>query len=262
MKVGSDRPIKRVAAVEQVQNVIETCRLLSGQPSPYFKIFAIGFNKTGTTSLYTLFRQLGFTAMDGPHWRKQEQWHVHYQFQAFSDGPPEDFRVLDKTFPRSKFILNVRDLQEWLDSRIEHVRLRMRDPRYKARMSKGKLPDLDIICEWIRNRQKHHLAVLSYFRHRPDDLLVLNFIADPDASRKVAAFLQCAPPDAAKPYTRSTAATRSHGQLCNDALLRSAFNQLSIPDAERHYDVLLPCLLAEEQRANFLCDTRLGPPPP
>jgi len=257
VNTAATRPIKQAAPAEQVQNVIDTCKLLSGQPTDYFKIFAIGFNKTGTTSLYTLFKELGFAAMDGPHWRKREDWHIHYQFQAFSDGPPDDFRLLDQTFPRSKFILNVRELDEWLDSRIEHIRFRMQDKNYTARMSKGRLPDEDIICAWIQKRQRYHLDVLMHFESRKSDLLILNFISDDNATAKVADFLGRHSSNAKKPFTRSTPQTRTAGRLRNQDLLMSAFKRMNLPLCESHYDLLLPSLLPDSTKNLYPHDTRL-----
>ncbi|KUF08984.1 sulfotransferase [Pseudoponticoccus marisrubri] len=234
------RPIELAASEELVRNVINTVRAQEGLDTSYYKVFAIGFNKTGTTSLSTVFQKLGFTPMDGPHWRKTSEWWIHYQFQAFSDGPPEDFRHLDRSFPRSKFILNVRNLDEWIDSRIEHVRVRMKEPKYRAQMSGGKLPGRKSIRNWVKRRQEHHADVLDYFAERPDDLLVLNYITESNAPERVARFLGKPTAGLSKPYVRSTAVTREHNTLKNEALIRETLEEIGIPREHHGADVLIP----------------------
>ncbi len=242
MKVSKDRPINKVAALPQVENIVRTVRSIEGLDKDYYKVFAIGFNKTATTSLYSLFTQLGYEAMDGPHWRKTADWHIHYQFQTFSDGPPEDFRYLDKTFPRSKFILNVRDLREWLDSRIEHVRYRLEDPRYRNRPGAKKLPDVNGVMKWVERRDEHHLQVLDYFSSRKDDLLVVNFIKDPLAVEKICDFLRKPLAGVDKPYNRSTPKNREPGTVLNQEVIETALDKLGVKASERDNDIYCPSL--------------------
>lgn len=256
MKVSDERPIKRVAAQDLVENVIKTTLSKAGLDTDYYKVFAIGFYKTGTTSIYKLFAGFGLSAMDGPHWRKNEQWSIHYQFQAFSDGPPEDFRHLDATFPRSKFILNVRDLDEWLDSRVEHVRFRRKDPKYKSKMSQGKEPDVDMLVSWIQRRQKYHLDVLSYFHDRPSDLMVVNYISNEKGAELIAGFLGFDTDGIAKPYERSTPKTRTQGRLRNSSLIEEAFNRLDIMSDDHRSDVLCRSLMDRADALKYQCDTR------
>ncbi len=226
---SEERPIKIAARESLVANVLNTVASIEGRDKDYFKVFTVGFNKTGTTSIYSLFRQLGFEAMDGPHWRRSSKWHLHYQFQTFTDGPPEDFRYLDKTFPNSKFILNVRKLDEWLDSRIEHVRHRMKSPTYKAKMSDGDLPTVDVLVEWIKKRDRHHRDVVDYFQERKESLLIVNYIDDEEAGIKIATFVGRTLSDKhEKPYMRSTPKTREMGILRNKEMIEHAFSRLGI----------------------------------
>lgn len=226
-----ERPIKIAARLSLIENVVRTMNSIQGRDPDYFKVFSVGFNKTGTTSMYSLFRSLGFEAMDGPHWRSSSKWHIHYQFQTFTDGPPENFRYLDATFPNSKFILNVRRLDEWLDSRIEHVRHRMQEPTYNAKWAGSKLPTVDVLKRWIRKRDEHHHDVLKYFQSRKDALLVVNYIDDQDASKRIAGFVGRDLGGSEKPYTRSTPVTRKKGELRNREMIEQAFCDLGIaPD--------------------------------
>ena len=238
-RVSENRPVHRVADPDLITNVIETTKLKYGIPTDYFKVFAIGFNKTATTSMSKLFEQAGLTVMDGPHWRKASKWHILEQFQAFTDGPPDDFAALDRTYPRSKFILNVRNLDEWMDSRMEHIKFRMSEGTHKARGDWRLAPGA--FQSWVRKREEHHRAVLRHFDGRPDDLLVVNFIKDPAASQKLADFIGFEK-GGEIPYERSTPKTREPGQLTNADAIADCLNALGIPPRDWSNDILCPSL--------------------
>lgn len=101
--------------------------------SGYNKVFCIGFNKTGTTSLERLLTMFGFKTGDQPvaeilslDWlinRNPERIIKYcYTADAFQDAPfsfPGLYKVLDEVFPNSKFILTVRNNpDEWFDSLV------------------------------------------------------------------------------------------------------------------------------------------------
>lgn len=73
------------------------------------KVFAIGFNKTGTSSLDHLFAVLGYDTYHGTIWRSErpDGWFLNSR-DAFSDGIPHDLDAIDAGFPGSRFILQVR----------------------------------------------------------------------------------------------------------------------------------------------------------
>ncbi len=103
-------------------HIVRTGLSKAGVDRSYVKVFAIGFNKTATTSIDTLFGKLGYQARyHGTAWRPEKAHRVHWQWQAFSDGKPDNFKRLDQIYPRARFILNTRDPLEWLDSRYQHV---------------------------------------------------------------------------------------------------------------------------------------------
>jgi hypothetical protein len=94
------------------------------------KVFCIGMNKTGTTSLGRTFRELGFEVGNQT---KAERLLPEYRLgnfdaiirytksaQVFQDIPfslPNTYRYLRETYPNAKFILTVRDNPEqWANS--------------------------------------------------------------------------------------------------------------------------------------------------
>lgn len=92
------------------------------------KIFCIGFNKTGTTSLHHFFLKNKLKSTHNTSWwnyTKKEQFN---SYDVYTDGYERyenkrkfpDLKFLKKTFSDCKFILNTRDLDKWLLSRLNH----------------------------------------------------------------------------------------------------------------------------------------------
>jgi hypothetical protein len=151
------------------------------------KIFAVGFNKTGTSSLHALFKSLGLLSYHGSRWRSCENVKLLKSYDCFSDDIPKDLGKLDELFPRSKFILQVRELDAWVYSRLAHI------ARAKAKGKYISNPFWDMtegcVKYWILQRNSYHAFVLDFFSSRPEDLLVINFIRNSDAASLVSHFL-------------------------------------------------------------------------
>jgi hypothetical protein len=212
-------------------NLARTYLARAGLDRRYFKVFAIGLHKTGTRSIHQIFGRAGLSARHSTTWPEPPAWLERASAQAFSDGTATGFAWLDRTYPRSRFILNVRDLDEWLDSWIEH------------RVHRAKAPSAEEIVQRILNRNNHHQAVLDHFASRPDDLLIVNYIREPDAAARIAAFL--GRPDAAgagKPHIRNRRDRRVHGELVHESLIRGCLQYLGIPKSEWSNDLHCPSL--------------------
>jgi len=186
------------------------------------KVFCIGQNKTGTTSIEKVLKQLGYKMGNQ---QKGEllthEWAVRNfkniiklckTADAFQDVPfSNDFtyQALDISFPKSKFILTVRENKDvWFDSItrfhtkiVGKGRLPTADDlkgfkyRYQGFMweaaqvkygiNEDTLYDREIYTNQYEN---HNKRVLDYFKHRQEDLLVLD-IAETDAMEKIYDFL-------------------------------------------------------------------------
>jgi hypothetical protein len=212
--------------LKQAQSFVRTGLSKTGLDRSYFKVFAIGFNKTATSSIAAVLSQCGLSTVHSVWWRRTASPLAHWSFDAFSDGPPDHFEVLDRRYPRSKFILNVRDLNEWIDSRIEHYKDGIRTEGWVS----WKAHDDDAVKAWIAKRNAHHLRVLHYFSTRPNDLLVINYIRDPQAARMISSFVGRFR-DFERPYIQSVATNRQAGQLLNAEQIRRCFGELGIPRA-------------------------------
>jgi hypothetical protein len=186
------------------------------------KVFCIGANKTGTTSVEAVFRSLGLKVGNQEKaelllndWAKRDFRNIIRYCrwaEAFQDIPfsyPDTFRAMDSAFPGSKFILTVRSSpDEWFDSLVRfHSRLigknrvptaddlRQYNYRYPGFIweaqrlrygaTEATLYDRDL---YIQGYEDHNRQVIEYFKDRPEDLLVLN-IAEADAMRKLLTFL-------------------------------------------------------------------------
>ena len=99
----------------------------------YSKIFGIGHNKTATTSLEAILKAYGF-AMPKQHEQEtlavKQSLRGNYEplkrlverFDAFQDLPFSEghcYVVCDALFPNSKFILTIRDEEEWFNSFVK-----------------------------------------------------------------------------------------------------------------------------------------------
>ena len=213
------------------------------------KIFAVGFNKSGTSSLDHVFKKFGLISFHGKHWRSCDNLALLRTYDCFSDGIPADLEKLDRLFPESKFILQVRDLEGWLYSRLAHI-----DRGKNGDASYGGNAEWEVsehaVKSWIEQRNEHHLHVLNYFAERPNDLLVVNFIRDETAATKVCNFLGYAGEYARPQKNVSPTKTipEQHQRLVHDCA-----QQLGVTDEEWSYDILCPSQLAHE--SGFPADT-------
>ena len=238
-------------------NLLIGCRLLLNTLGlrKSRKVFAIGFNKCATTSLDALFTTLGLASYHGIRWRSCNNIWLLRTFDCFSDGIPMDLPKLDTSFPGAKYILQVRDLESWVYSRLAHIERSKTQGLYR--------PSLDwdttnyAVRSWILQRNRHHLFIQKYFADRPNDLLIVNFIRDPTAGTRVANFLDFRgtfdrPENNVNP---AKSVPSSHVNL-----LSACAAELHIPVDELQYDIYCPSLLASETDSWFPADTfrRIG----
>ena len=162
------------------------------------KIFIIGFNKCGTRTLHHFFSQNGLSCI---HWddgklAKQMKKNViqkkpilrgyahinvfsdmefiHGKRRVFIEGY-KWFKKLDAQFPNSKFILNTRNVNNWIKSRCKH-----KNGQYIEEHKKvfGVKQSKELTKLWKKEWTKHHQNVLAHFRNRPETLCVFNIETD------------------------------------------------------------------------------------
>lgn len=191
------------------------------------KIFGIGRNKTGTTSLKAAMKDLGYVVGNQREaekllfeWAERDfnsliKYCKSAQFfQDFPFSKPYTFMILDHEFPNSKFILTVRNSPEqWYESVVKFQTqkwgkngnlptkedLQQANYIYKGRPWDSKW--LSGVTTKSNLYDKQHLIdsyiqyneiVKDYFRHRPEDLLILN-VAEKGAYHNLCEFLEIEP---------------------------------------------------------------------
>tara|TARA_R110002012_G_scaffold315003_1_gene528249 strand:+ start:560 stop:1183 length:624 start_codon:yes stop_codon:yes gene_type:complete len=189
------------------------------------KIFCVGLNKTGTSSLHQAFTVLGINSV---HYKGIEKTDIkeiiqtnylagnnilngieHYD--AYSDwdlGPStiDIVKEFDRQYPNSKFVLNIRDMEGWLNSREKHVE---RNQERKKKEPSADINWLEVDREaWATQFKRHYAGVNNYFRGREDQLLAFD-VTKGDGWEKLCPFLDCPIPSAPFPRENMAAHKKS-----------------------------------------------------
>ncbi|RMA57964.1 sulfotransferase [Ulvibacter antarcticus] len=173
------------------------------------KIFCIGLNKTGTTTIekflfdntYKLGNQEEAEHLVEDWFKRDFKSLITYckKYEAFQDAPfslPYTFIILEQYFPNAKFILTVRDSpDQWYNSLTKfHSKLwsngidapTIEDLKNAEYLYKGYAYDVNralfntpendpynkkILIEYYKD---HNSIVKEYFRSQPNKLLVIN----------------------------------------------------------------------------------------
>ena len=156
-----------------------------------YKIFVIGFNKTGTRSLYNYFKDNKIPSI---HWHKGKLARVMKKilikettnerlrriscFYRYGGLPRQNyahvtfFKEMEQQYPDAKFILNIRDVENWIKSRNNHDNY-TRDICKILKMTKEELNE-----KWRNDYKEHIENVISYFSDKPNKLLVFDIEKD------------------------------------------------------------------------------------
>jgi hypothetical protein len=204
------------------------------------KVFCIGANKTGTSSLSKLFSDLGYNVPS----QKFQETHlrdIHLNFNVkkftnfvnkydfFQDIPfsLDNFYVrVDTLYPNSKFILTIRDSEEWYKSLINFHLSKMNKDKQLTRISSiknvkkndlkrikwidnnysyeiiknyhvSKIVDYKIKYDWSLLYDKDHYInsyeqriseIIKFFQKKKDQLLIIDITKEND-TRKLFKFL-------------------------------------------------------------------------
>lgn len=190
------------------------------------KVFCIGRNKTGTTSIKVCLKELGYKVGNQAKGELLLEKYLARDFNsiikfsksadAFQDVPfslPFTYMFLDQAYPGSKFILTIRDSpDQWYNSLVNFhskkfgkrngiptsedlKRAVYRKKGYIWRVVNGvyAAPEYDPYHKdtLIRNYEWHNYSVNQYFRYK-NNLLTIN-ISDPKAYKKMCTFLDKTP---------------------------------------------------------------------
>lgn len=177
------------------------------------RVFGIGLSRTGTTSLNEALNILGIKSV---HWPKSEAEIAAHQ-GATDITVAWRFQELDREYPGSKFILTVRELNQWLNSCSKHyhaitklglygqLKPEERSFCFKAEYRLYGRPFIEtdpyfnfdsLKFAWAMGQ--HTGRVISYFQDRTD-LLMLD-VTEGNAWEKLCPFLELPIPDCPFPH--------------------------------------------------------------
>jgi hypothetical protein len=175
------------------------------------KVFGIGLPKTGTTSLNAALNHLGFNSIHNPLDLRRQAHEGQYRFDrddwdALTNFGEHFYPQLDEAYPGSKFILTVRNEEEWAESWKRQIADTDGEPKssiitksnwYRPgawyllarkalageRELRSSLKETRIeifgTYKFNHNRcryvyRKHKEGVMSYFSDRKEDILVID----------------------------------------------------------------------------------------
>jgi hypothetical protein len=147
------------------------------------KIFGIGLNKTGTTTLGGCFKILGFSHQSGSSSLLQDLVLNKNYDNIFTTIKANDsfedlpwnliYKYLDKKFPNSKFILTLRkDKKTWLTSFKNHCNRGAGMP-LNRKLAFGYDEVDGNENEFLKIYEKHNKDVKDYFKNKPNQLLTI-----------------------------------------------------------------------------------------
>ena len=140
------------------------------------KIFSLGLTKTGTTSLHHALTTLKIKSTHSMDHARAIDKSIREgklglstipNIQAVTGGTVwhQHLQILDQQYPGSKFILPVRNINDWLISIKRHT------IKHNQSAKIARLFDPD----QLRQQYHDHVSkVKKYFEQRPQDLLILN----------------------------------------------------------------------------------------
>ncbi|WP_146166703.1 sulfotransferase family protein [Streptosporangium nondiastaticum] len=206
---------------------------LSLPPTTKPKVFGIGLSRTGTLSLTTALRTLGF---DTAHYPSDASTYatllagtarfgVLDRYDGITDITVVPYyQELDLLWPGAKFVLTVREEESWLRSCRRHWERPIGNKTGNEIGNKAALgehyPDLQRFLRsavygchafhrerFLRVARRHTAEVLRHFAGRDGDLLVLD-ITDGQGYERLAPFLGLPVPDEPFPHHNNR---REHG---------------------------------------------------
>lgn len=174
------------------------------------KVFLIGFNKTATTTFHKFFLRNGKKSV---HWKVdgrlvavdvaknmasfKDPFSGYDEYEVFTDLEcvnDKRFPLLEvyKWFssfyawhPKAKFILNTRNVDDWISSRLKHGEGRYLEwYLYHYGVKKKE----DVVLKWRLDFYQHHYNVLKFFEDKPGSLLVYDI--DRDNPEKICSFMK------------------------------------------------------------------------
>ena len=153
------------------------------------KTFVIGFNKTATTTIDGLFRKNHLRSQHNTTWDlesydcfsdtgslpffkffKKSIVHgnsdLRFQQELYGPNNLKNLKKLCSLYPDSRFVLNLRPLNNWLISRYKHGHSQSQDWAWP--------PSLGLTKKWIEERYTYYKDVLELFPTVPNEIILVD----------------------------------------------------------------------------------------
>lgn len=171
------------------------------------KIFGIGLQKTGTSTLGVCLKKMGYQHISYndnaiSYFREanfQKLQSLIERYDSFEDEPwAHAFHYLYSWYPRAKFVLTVRkDPEAWFNSMCQHCQRIPHNPH--RRFFFGHDTPFDHKDEYIKVYKNHIQNVLRTFKEDKDKLLVVCW-EENDGWKQICDFLNTQVPDIPFPH--------------------------------------------------------------
>ena len=187
------------------------------------KIFCIGSNKTGTTSLTKVLKILGYSVCpeeivfypfskyfyDHQKGNFDSLFELVEKYDSFEDRPwnhIDFYKILDVKYPDSKFILTIRNTENWINSyRRWSDKIKLRDMWFYTLVSQVCYGNNDFLSDEDNMRKKYeerNQEIIDYFKES-DKLLILDFENESDW-KPICNFLNKPIPSSEFPHLNTT----------------------------------------------------------
>lgn len=171
------------------------------------KVFGVGFQRTGTTSLATALNMLGIKTLQFP---KELYYNIDHeiihQYDGFTDDPITLlYKELDKRHPNSKFIHTIRDEESWLKSikwlfTVGRIKFKESFQKYGDEFNRQLFGTTEFDEQlFLETYRKYNSDVAEYFADRPEDYLLIDFTRG-EGFEKLCPFLGKPIPNAPFPH--------------------------------------------------------------
>jgi hypothetical protein len=185
---------------------------------PTGKVLGVGMHKTGTKSFANALRTLGYR-VTGPFGVNERQaldttlkhaLKTLEEYDAAQDNPwPFLYREIDAAYPGSRFVLTLRDPDDWIRSVVNHfggTSTPMREWIYGVGDPRGNE------SRYLEVYERHNRTVAAYFAGRPDDFMIMR-VGDDDGWSLLCDLLGKPEPSTPYPYQNSERQRRQRRSL-------------------------------------------------
>lgn len=178
------------------------------RPSPLPRVVAVGFNKCGTRSFAELFRRAGHNVV---HHKVRDGWRARRVGRIMQDNLAAGRKVFDGIdgytfycdliystptgtfdgafafrqilldYPDTILLLNIRDREQWIASRLNHGHGEFARREKLARAANS---EEDLVRQWREEWDAHLSAVRSFMEERPEQFI--EFDLDRDKPEQIA----------------------------------------------------------------------------